>query len=260
MTGAPAAPLRGRRVLLPRTRPRDGLAEALREAGAEVLSAELAVTVPTPGARQALSEALDRSEDAWLVLTSSRALGALDPRHLPATTPVAAVGPATAESFRELTGASPRIVSAGSAAALLAEPELCAPQGRDRIILPCSAIAPDRLARGLRERGWRVEVLPVYTTTTADPSHVPPGLGRAWADGEVDAVVLTAGSSAAALVDLLGPPPRATRLVALGPSTAERARRLGLTPHAVAASPLPAQVRDAVVSALTDPHEETTTP
>ncbi|MDO4243857.1 MAG: uroporphyrinogen-III synthase [Actinomyces sp.] len=259
------SPLAGRCVLLPRTRRRDGLAGALRQAGAEVFTAELAVTVPVPGARAALSAALDSTgrhpdtdsdsagedgEDTWLVLTSARALEALDPGDLPAAMPVAAVGPATAEALRELTGRSPDLVAAGSAAALLSEPALSAPRGRGRVVLPCSAIAPDRLARGLRERGWRVEVLPVYTTATADPAQVSAGLRRAWRGGRFDAVVLTAGSSAQALIELLGPPPPGTRVVALGPSTAARARRLGLSPHAVAAAPLPAQVREAVVSAL----------
>lgn len=69
----------------------------------------------------------------------------------------------------------------------------------------------------------------------------------------MDAVVLTAPSTARAMVELLGHPPRATRLVAIGATTARAIRGLGLEVAAVASAPTPAGVREAVEEALREP-------
>lgn len=95
-----------------------------------------------------------------------------------------------------------------------------------------------------------------YTTVTADAHDLPPDLDRTWATGGVDTVVLTAPSTTRAVLELLGPPPQGTGLVAIGATTAAATRELGLTVAAVAPSPTPEGVLQATIDtirATTDP-------
>lgn len=183
---------------------------------------------------------------------------------------VAVVGPATARAWTELTGTAPDLVARGSATALLEEPELAGPHDSDgrarafgdapdspqtlpeaarRVLLPASALADPALAEGLRRAGWEVEQVAAYTTVTADAHDLPPNLEHRWATGGVDAVVLTAPSTTRAVLELLGPPPQGTGLVAIGATTAAATRELGLTVAAVAPSPTPEGVLQATVDA-----------
>ena len=263
------APLSGRVVLLPRLKERDRIASALERAGARVLRA--AVTRTVPGEAAALEETARRiaaGEAAWLVLTSARTVKALAPYlHVPVPSAlrVAVVGPATARAWTELTETAPDLVARGSAAALLEEPELAgplpAPNAARRVLLPASALADPALADGLRRAGWEVEQVAAYTTVTADAHDLPPDLDRAWAAGGVDAVVLTAPSTTRAVLELLGPPPQGTGLVAIGATTAAATRKLGLTVAIVAPSPTPEGVLQATIDVTTsDPTLSTTPP
>ena len=131
-----------------------------------------------------------------------------------------------------------------------------APEAARRVLLPASALADPALADGLRRAGWEVEQVAAYTTVTADTRALPPGLDRTWATGGVDAVVLTAPSTTRAVLELLGPPPQRTGLVAIGATTAAATRELGLTVAAVAPSPTPEGVLQATIDtirATTDP-------
>ena len=251
------APLSGRVVLLPRLKERDRIASALERAGADVLRAAVTRTVPgETAALEATAHRIAAGEAAWLVLTSARTVEALAPYlHVPVPSAlrVAVVGPATARAWTELTGTAPDLVARGSAAALLEEPELAgplpAPNAARRVLLPASALADPALAEGLRRAGWEVEQVAAYTTVTADAHDLPPDLEHRWATGGVDAVVLTAPSTTRAVLELLGPPPQGTGLVAIGATTAAATRELGLTVAAVAPSPTPEGVLQATVDA-----------
>ena len=261
LTGLPReggeALLSGRVVLLPRLKERDRIASTLERAGAEVLRAAVTRTVPGEAAAlEATARRIKVGEAAWLVLTSARTVEALAPYlhvPVPSTLRVAVVGPATARAWTELTGTAPDLVARGSAAALLEEPALAgpppAPNAARRVLLPASALADPALADGLRRAGWEVEQVAAYTTVTADAHDLPPDLEHRWATGGVDVVVLTAPSSTRAVLDLLGPPPRGTGLVAIGATTAAATRGLGLTVAAVAPSPTPEGVLQATVDA-----------
>ena len=261
--------LTGRVVLLPRVKEPDRIASALEWAGAKVLRA--AVTRTVPGDAAALEETARRitaGEAAWLVLTSARTVEALAPYlhvPVPSTLQVAVVGPATARAWTELTGASPDLVARGSASALLEEPALAGgpqagPDSAQRVLLPASALADPALADGLRRAGWEVERVAAYTTVTADTCDLPPGMGSTWATGGVDAVVLTAPSTTRAILELLGPPPSTTRLVAIGATTAAAARDLGLPVAATASSPTPEGVLQATIDVMTSDPALTTNP
>ena len=124
-----------------------------------------------------------------------------------------------------------------------------APEAAQRVLLPASALADPALAEGLRRAGWEVEQVSAYTTVTADAHDLPPDLEHRWATGGVDAVVLTAPSTTRAVLELLGPPPQRTGLVAIGATTAAATRKLGLKVAAVAPSPTPEGVLQATVDA-----------
>lgn len=272
-TGA-AGPLAGARVLLTRRVAGDRIAAALEEAGAEVVAVALTETVPgDPVVISRAQERLAAGAYAWAVITSARALDAMSLASAPVSTRLAVVGPGTARALEEATGRRADVIADGAGAGLLREPLLArGPEGPEgpggpgggpggaRLLLPTSAIADPVLADGLRTAGWLVETVPAYSTRTAAADSLPPGLARAWASaagpaaaGGFDAVVLLAGSGARALHELLGAPPergarRRTAVVALGPSTAAEAARLGLGPDVVAESPTPRCVVSAVSS------------
>lgn len=123
----------------------------------------------------------------------------------------------------------------------------CAPEAARRVLLPASALADPALADGLHRAGWEVEQVAAYTTVTADAHDLPPDLEHRWATGGVDAVVFTAPSTTRAVLELLGPPPQGTGLVAIGATTAAATRKLGLKVAAVAPSPTPEGVLQATV-------------
>ena len=124
------------------------------------------------------------------------------------------------------------------------------PEAARRVLLPASALADPALADGLRRAGWEVEQVAAYTTVTADAHDLPPDLERTWATGGVDAVVLTAPSTTRAVLELLGPPPRGTELVAIGATTAAAAHELSLLVAATAPSPTPEGVLQATIDAI----------
>ncbi|MDN5571950.1 MAG: uroporphyrinogen-III synthase, partial [Propionibacteriaceae bacterium] len=118
-----------------------------------------------------------------------------------------------------------------------------------RVLAPGSALAAPTLADGLTRLGWTVERVATYTTGPLPAA--PAALVADWP--AYDAVVLTAGSVARAVHDLLGEPAGHTRLVALGEPTADAARATGLSVHAIAAAPDAAGVLAALVTALEEP-------
>ena len=247
----PSAPLNGRRILLTRAKPDDGIARALRLAGAQVDT--LALTVSTPLDSAQLDAARDRLAHgayAWVVLSSWRAARAVAhalPRARSLGTRIAAVGAATAQWTSDHAGVSTDLTGAGSAAALLE----CFPapsSDAHSVLIPRSAVAPDTLPEGLRALGWRVEAVDAYTTTPADAADIPDDIAGNFRAGYYDGAVLTASSQARALPPLLGLPPPETRVVTIGAPTALAAGRQGIAVATQASSPTP----DAIVSALID--------
>jgi hypothetical protein len=77
-----------------------------------------------------------------------------------------------------------------------------------------------------------------------------PGVHEDWTAGRVDAVLLTSGSTARNLLDLLGAPPAGTVVCCIGPSTAAEAERLGLHVDAVAEQQTPAGLVTALAGVL----------
>lgn len=230
--------LLGQRILLPR--PEGPLAQALRDAGADVTCAPLTVTEPLT------ARDLPTGAD-WLVLTSPTAVRTLTEAGVDLARlgqRVAVVGRATQSAVLDAgvrVDLAPCIPGQPSDARTLVE---LFPPGTGRVLVPGSELSRPTIADGLSAKGWTVDAVATYTTRTADAA--PPDLLAAYRRGDFDAVVLMAGSTAKAVHDLLGPPPEPTTVVTFGRPSAEAAHALGFGVAAIAHT----QDADGLVGAL----------
>jgi uroporphyrinogen-III synthase len=230
-----SGPLHGRTIAVTRAAEQSrGLAAALRAAGAEVVEVPtIAVTDPDDRGA-ALRAAVDRVADYdWVVLTSvngaQRFIDAAG--RLPAAVRLAAVGPGTADALRTRGVAVSLVPERFVAEGLLAV--FPAPSGRARVLLAQAEAARPVLAEGLRDAGWRVDVVVAYRTIAASP---PASLVAA--AGRADAITFTSASTVEHWLALAAPRTPAN-VVCIGPVTAQAARRGGLAvtrvaePHSV---------------------------
>ena len=198
------------------------------------------------------------------------------------TTRLAVVGQSTADWMNTHCALKPTLVGAGSAAKLLEvfptpptattaaastvatptsataalmsptilatpqQPAVTMPAAPATICLPQSQLAAPTLAQGLSQLGWQVDAVATYTTVPLP--QLPAPLKTQWQAGAWDAVVVTAGSSAQALLQLLGPPPEKTAVVSIGKSTTARCRELGLRVDATAATPRAEHITQAIIN------------
>ena len=176
------------------------------------------------------------------------------PGSIHGATRLAVVGQSTAEWVNSHCALKPTLVGAGSAAKLLevfptppaATTAAASTAATPTICLPQSQLAAPTLAQGLSQLGWQVDAVATYTT--APLPQLPAHLKTQWQAGAWDAVVVTAGSSAQALLQLLGPPPKKTAVVSIGQSTSARCRELGLRVDATAATPRAEHITQAIIN------------
>lgn len=176
------------------------------------------------------------------------------PGSIHGATRLAVVGQSTAEWLNSHCALKPTLVGAGSAAKLLevfptpptATTAAASTVATPTICLPQSQLAAPTLAQGLSQLGWQVDAVATYTT--APLPQLPAHLKTQWQAGAWDAVVVTAGSSAQALLQLLGPPPKKTAVVSIGQSTSARCRELGLRVDATAAKPRAEHIAQAIIN------------
>lgn len=172
-------------------------------------------------------------------------------------TRLAVVGQSTAAWIEAHCALKPALVGAGSAAKLLevfptptattaAASTATTPTTPPTICLPQSQLAAPTLAQGLSQLGWQVDAIATYTTVPLP--QLPAHLKTQWQAGAWDAVVVTAGSSAQALLQLLGPPPKKTAVVSIGKSTTARCCELGLRVDATAATPRAEHITQAIIN------------
>ena len=235
-------PLAGRTVLMPRRAP-SGTAEALAQAGADVVQAEFTGRQPLPVT--AFAAAFAEHWD-WLVVTSARTVDALQAVGLDHCGPhahvrIAAVGPATASTLSAAGIAPDLVADPGGGAALVA----AFPDGPGRILIPGAEDHSPEPTAGLVAKGWEVRNVAVYRTVGLP---LPAEVVERWQSGAVDAFLVTAGSVARAAVASAGLP--GPRVVALGSSAAEVSRDLGLDVAAVAERPDADAITEAAVTTL----------
>lgn len=251
--------LAGLRVALPRLKSDDAIAAALKTAGAQVDTFALTQTVAIESAQlEQVRERLAAGYYTWVVLSSWRAAQAVLPQlnalalaadSIQGTTRLAVVGQSTAAWIEAHCSLKPALVGAGSAAKLLEvfpTPPTTPTVATPTICLPQSQLAAPTLAQGLSQLGWQLDAVATYTTKPLP--QLPAHLKTQWQAGAWDAVVVTAGSSAQALLQLLGPPPEKTAVVSIGKSTTARCRELGLRVDATAATPRAEHITQAIIN------------
>ena len=153
---------------------------------------------------------------------------------------------ATAPTTPAATPAAPANALATPTATTAAVSTATTPTTPATICLPQSQLAAPTLAQGLNQLGWQVDAVATYTTVPLP--QLPAHLKTQWQAGAWDAVVVTAGSSAQALLQLLGPPPKKTAVVSIGKSTTARCRELGLRVDATAATPRAEHITQAIIN------------
>ena len=279
-------PLWGRKVVVTRAADRAGdLTDALAEAGAEVVSLPVTVTMPASDGGTALTHLAGRMGTfAWVVFTSVNAVDHVfahirDARAF-AGARVAAVGPATAAALAgrgvEADVVSPTGSGEGLASALgRPRPPGGQPAGIDEG--EAGAMGVDEGEAGAEAKGATPDPGPaagpaavLLPRSEQADRRLPDALAAAgWVVVEVpayrtvpvrvdsddaaaaagaDAVVFAAGSAVRAYAE--AGLPISPALVCIGESTAEAAREAGLVVSAVAARPEPAALVEAVIQAL----------
>jgi uroporphyrinogen-III synthase len=219
--------LDGCRVLVTRERPGD-LAGLLESRGATVIHLPLiAVVDPVDGGR-ALREELSRLDAYdWLVVTSPAGAERVGDaaRSMPSLR-LAAVGTATARVFRERSGRAVDLVPAAQRAQVLADTMIAEMPSPQRVLIAQADIAAPTLAAALQEAGHVVTTVTAYRTVAC---HADDNAAR-----DADAVLFASGSAVESWWRTFGAvtPPL---VVAIGPTTAAVAHRLGLKVSAVAA-------------------------
>lgn len=236
-------PLFGTTVLVTRARAQaSALTTKLDALGARCIELPAIKIAPPPDRYQAVDAAIERlSTYDWLIFTSTNGVDAFfarlfaaekDARSL-ANARIAAIGKSTAQ----------RLKAYGLSADLMpgefrAEGILAALKGElspgARVLIPRALEAREVLPDSLREYGAVVDVAPVYETVTEedDPAFVRELL----AAGDIDFVTFASSSTVKNLVKLLGDAAllKKTKIIAIGPITAETCASFGLTPTAVA--------------------------
>jgi uroporphyrinogen III methyltransferase/synthase len=222
-------PLFGRTVVVTRAREQvSGLRLRLEELGAEVLELPAIEIAPI----EFRVPDLDAYE--WVVFTSPNGVRAffadglapagLDARAL-AGTRLAAIGPGTAHALAT-RGVRADLVPERFVAEsrLEAFPPPSTPGAR--VLVARAEVARDILPDGLTERGYAVDVLPVYRTQPATPD---PALVARVVAGRFDAVTFTSSSTVDNFCARIDPRPDPFPLVvSIGPVTSATAAERGL--------------------------------
>ncbi len=233
------SPLDGKRIVI--TRPPDkaaDLAALLRARGAEPVIMPTITTRPPAdsGPLDALLRQLPTYN--WVIFTSANAVDYTWPRlEALSIDPIAlegmdfaAIGPATARAL-EARGVHPALVPREHVAEALFEAlRAQAPLADLRILIPQANLARPALADLLRGAGAAVDTAVAYET-------VRPEVDPAILAEPFDAVTFTSPSTVRHFVELFDDPKPvlgAAQVACIGPITADAAREVGLTVHAVA--------------------------
>jgi hydroxymethylbilane synthase len=239
----------------------DELMSALRDAGVDpVLVPTIAVDLEAPGG-DLEAAARQLHVYAWIVITSANGARAMveaaQRRLVPAeTTRWAAVGPATRRVL-EHAGVEVHLEPSQSIASAIAV-ELPITRG-DRVLLVRGNLAGDELPRALRAQGAVVDDVVGYRTDEA-PEGSRALLRHAFAEGPIDAVVFTSGSTVRGLAALARSETLdvvAVPAVCIGPETASEARRAGFRVLAVSPGPQATALAATAAEALPRRHQAT---
>lgn len=227
-------PLRGLRVLVPRTRAQaSSLSMHVRSLGGDPVEAPTIALAP--GDTDHLREAVgDLAAGAFVAvcLTSPNGVDALadaidaagrDARVLSRVERVACVGPGTAARLHERLHVDADLVPEVATTQGLGD---AFPDGRGHVLLPRADIASTQLVDALAARGYRPVEVAAYRTTR--PDGLPAAVLADLAAGRIDLLAFASSSTVGNFVDLVGEHPWTGRVVSVGPVTSTTARGLGV--------------------------------
>jgi uroporphyrinogen III methyltransferase / synthase len=231
-------PLHGKRVVVTRARAQaSGLARRLAALGAEVIelpAIRIEPRIESEEVRRAIESVhsyslvcLTSSNGARLLFEAMAAQGR-DARAL-ANASVAAIGPGTARELRS-HGIEADLVPERFVAESLVEALAEMPLEGKPVLIARAAQARDVLPDALRERGAKVDVVPLYETVVEepDPEAVEAAQGASF-------ITFTSSSTVTNLLGALGDRmPAEAKVISIGPVTSETAREAGLEVHAEA--------------------------
>jgi uroporphyrinogen III methyltransferase/synthase len=250
-------PLFGWTVVVTRARSQAStLVGRLRSAGAGTVELPvISVTEAADGAAalRAAAERLDRYE--WVVFTSANAVEALmglvrDARAF-GTARVAAIGPGTADalaSWRLAADLVPERFVAEGLLEVFPDPAAAGSAGGGRVLLPRAAEARDVLPKGLRAKGWQVDVVEAYRTGRLRPSGEALAAVRS-----AQVVTFTSSSTVTGFLEVVDHGDVPPIVACIGPVTADTARSLGLSVDVVAGTHTIDGLVDALVEARSGP-------
>lgn len=248
-------PLSGWRVLVPRGGPwGDGVAASLRSQGATPVVAPLINFGPTTD-QAALDDALEKlaaGEYDWLTVTSATTVDVLFAHRavVPKSTKIAAVGETTAAALHAVGYEVALVPDADNSAAGMAQQLIALEPEPRRILTLRSEIAKPVLTRSLIAAGHDVSSIVAYRTVGVP---VTERIRRDVESGRINAILITSGSVAEQVREQFPDIPDETLLAAIGPRTANDARRAGL-PIAVVADKQTVDALIDAVSHFTLPH------
>jgi uroporphyrinogen III methyltransferase/synthase len=242
-------PLFGKSVIVTRPRHQSSmLADRLRDEGANALIVPTIEIVDPLDEGAALSAAVEQlpSYD-WVVLTSANGAQRFcerlrDGRDL-AGVKLAAIGPGTAEVLADYNLVADLVPERFIAESLLEAFPLPLENDQRRVLLARAAVARDVLPDGLRELGWRVDVVDAYRTIPVEPTDAE----RERIIG-ADIVTFTSSSTVENWVAAFGIDTLPNVVACIGPITADTARRAGLRVDVIA----DVHTIDGLVDALID--------
>jgi len=242
-------PLFGKSVIVTRPRHQSSvLADRLRDEGANALIVPTIEIVDSLDEGAALSAAVEQlpSYD-WVVLTSANGAQRFcerlrDGRDL-AGVKLAAIGPGTADVLADYNLVADLVPERFIAESLLEAFPLPLENDQRRVLLARAAVARDVLPDGLRELGWRVDVVDAYRTIPVEPTDAQ----RERIIG-ADIVTFTSSSTVENWVAAFGIDTLPNVVACIGPITADTARRAGLRVDVIA----DVHTIDGLVDALID--------
>lgn len=246
-------PLRGLRVLVPRTRAQaSSLSMHVRSLGGDPVEAPTIAI--EDGDRDHLADAvLDLADGTFaaVCLTSPNGVDAfadaidragLDARVLARVGTVACVGPGTAARLQERLHVTADLVPEVATTEGLSD---AFPMGGGgHVLLPRADIATNMLHDGLVAKGWSPVEVAAYRTVR--PERLPGGVMADLAAGRIDLLAFASSSTVRNFVAMVGDEPWSGRVVSIGPVTSATAAELGV-PVAREADP---HTLDGLVDAL----------
>lgn len=241
-------PLDGWRILVPRGGPwGDGVAASLRAQGAVPVVAPLINFAPTTD-QAALDAALAELADGvfdWLTVTSATTVDVMFAHRavVPSSTRIAAVGETTAAALQAVGYDVALVPAQDNSAAGMAQQMIALETEPRRILALRSEIAKPVLSVMLTDAGHDVHSVVAYRTVGVP---VTERIRRDVENGRINAILITSGSVAEQVREQFPVIPDDTILAAIGPRTANDARKAGLPVSVVADR----QTVDALIEAV----------